>query len=421
MKYGNISSRPKRRGPNTSQWTISKYFEEVFVPERQLNIEMSDRTIELYKNTVAMFNRFAGRKVKLREVDDSFLRKFELWNLNQGTTQNTAKERSWTIKRIARHWRPDRHPKQAPGNRIHVRHWEDVDCEGSLEQIFQSHYLTENPRITSDATISHYGRAFKLFGQCIGGVARLEDLTDFNVGKFLRWLVDERKVKAVSANGYAKQLKAIWNWAAKRRLVEHFPTVGKLPQPEVTPKAWTRKQLEDLLYACKQTRGLILGIRASDWLLAFHLVQWDSGERTGAMLALEWKMLDVESGHLTVPASIRKGRQKAMSYRLKGCTLESLRAIRKPERDLVFPTGRKGEWFYRYYKDLVKRAGLPYERWKSGPQKMRRTFASFIKAAGGDPTRALRHSTTRVTDDSYLDPAIADPEPPNTLLFDLSE
>ena len=86
---------------------------------------------------------------------------------------------------------------------------------------------------------------------------------------------------------------------------------------------------------------------------------------------------------------------------------------------MIFPGEKDPSRFYIRYKKLVLAAGLTYERGKTGPQKIRRSFASYIAAEGGDPTAALRHSDTRVTIESYIDPTIACPEPPNTLLFDL--
>ena len=55
------------------------------------------------------------------------------------------------------------------------------------------------------------------------------------------------------------------------------------------------------------------------------------------------------------------------------------------------------------YKRLIVGAGLEYVKHKTAPQKMRRTFASFIEAAGGNATRALKHVDRRVTEDSYLE------------------
>jgi integrase len=402
--------------PNTSRWTLMRYLLEIYVPDRQLHVDLKDRTAGYYRQHVAMFEQCVGHPVKLCEVTEKTIRDFLQWTLDRGSKRNTAFDRIHTVKQVLRHWRPEDWPKI--GNNGLTPHWLAVDCEGSLEKIFQEKFLPQRTKITTEATVKHYGRSFKMFGQCLGKIPKLEDLTDHNVGTFLRWLVNEKKVKAVTANGYAQRLLALWNWAAKVRLVERFPTICSLPEPEVIPRAWSKEQLADLIRACHRAQGTFEGIRAADWWLAFHHVLWDCGERSGAIRALRWDMLDAKTGHLSVPAEIRKGGQKAMVYHLKPSTMERLEAIRLPVRDLIFPMKDRST-FWKKYRRLVESAGLPYTPHKSGPQKMRRTFASYIKAAGGDPTRALRHSTTRVTDDSYLDPAIADPISPNELLFEL--
>lgn len=107
-----------------------------------------------------------------------------------------------------------------------------------------------------------------------------------------------------------------------------------------------------------------------------------------------------------------------MVYSLKPPTLEALKRIQSPHRELIFALDEQSV-FWRRYKRLVLSSGLPYVKAKSGPQKMRRSFASFITAAGSDATKALRHSATRVTEESYNDPTIANPTPPNAVLFDL--
>jgi len=71
--------------------------------------------------------------------------------------------------------------------------------------------------------------------------------------------------------------------------------------------------------------------------------------------------------------------------------------------------------FYGHYTRLLKAAALPSGR-KFKPQKIRRTFASFLELAGGDATEALGHSSRKVTKQSYLDQSIVKRSVPNKLL-----
>ena len=406
----------KPKGPNTSQWTLVKYLEDVYIPDKQRKNGLTDRTIYWYRHVARSLELFVGRPVRLREINDKLLSDFHNWVVRGGSKESTARQRRELIKGVLRHWRPEDHIK--PDGKPSYQ-FLDADINGSLEQIFREHYLPEKPEITSPQTISQYGKSLRKFSVFLGHVATLEDLTDKNVGRFLRYRTDSG-VKARTANGEAKQIKAIWNWAAKKRLVEQFPTIGKLPEAEVIPDAWSEAQTKQIIATCRRLEAEgNQQLNGTVWL-AFHLVQFDTGERTGALQSMTWSMVDMKTGHLKVPAEVRKGGRKAMTYKLKPVTLAALEQARVPGNDLLFVFKAPTRWkFYAMYKQLILAAGLPYKPHKTGPQKMRRTFASHIAKAGGDATAALRHSTRRVTEESYLDPTIVNPAPPNELLFDL--
>lgn len=408
------------KAPNTSRWTFAKYLAEIYIPDRQAKIGMAASTAKHYQYIASRLRAWAGQAVRLRDLSDERLADFEQWCVADGCTKQTARNRVQSARTVLRHWRPDdeRWEVAAALQRRPVLRFLETDVPGSLEQLFQDHYLPENTKVNSETTIKQYGRCIRMFSEFLGHTAKLGDLTDENLGRYLRTRVRVDGVKEVTANTEAKQLKALWTWAARKRLVDHEPTIAKLPEPERIPQAWTREELAKLFAACRKARGGMGAVGAAAYWTAFHMVAWDTGERTGAMLALQWSMLDPESGHLTVPAEVRKGRSKAMVYRLKPRTLQRLEAIREPERELIFGP-MKAAAFYHRYKKLILSAGLDWTPHKTGPQKMRRTFASFITAAGGDATAALRHSTRAVTEQSYNDPRIARPTPANALLFDL--
>ena len=161
--------------------------------------------------------------------------------------------------------------------------------------------------------------------------------------------------------------------------------------------------------------GKISGVPAGNWWVAIHLVWWDTGERTEATLALKWAWLDLDTGALDVQPEARKGRSKGMLYVLRPDTLATLRAMRSPERELIFPWPTSVSSFYGAYGRLLKLADLPSDR-RCKPQKMRRSFASHVEANGGNATEALGHSARKVTVKSYLDPSICCKSPPNLLL-----
>ena len=178
-------------------------------------------------------------------------------------------------------------------------------------------------------------------------------------------------------------------------------------------------QLERLLRACGEQEGKIAGVSASTWWTALHGVFWDSGERTGAVLQLRLEDYDPATGEVFVPAENRKIPVDRL-YVLTDPTRAELAKMLTPERDLLFAFPWCLGTFYNHYTKLLKSAGLPSTR-QDKPQKMRRSFASHLEAAGGNATEALQHSSRRVTERSYIDPSIVKKPAPNRLLFRIGE
>jgi integrase len=400
------SKRLKRESNNFStELTLPEYLEGSFLKARpHLSVEYQ-RNLRL---VVSRFCRWIGSIIPCEQVTDQLIDEFVD---DCGCGKGTRDRFRVNLRTIMRGYDPQKFPR--PGDNQRAR-YSAKETSGGLIRYFEDVFLP-----TKLANGSLQPKSGK---HCRNAVVVLMRFTgDDEVGKFLRYLVEVGGVKPVTANGYVKQLKALWTWLAKKRVVEQFPTVDKLKEPERIAIAWTREELCKFLAACGEQVGMMGGVLSNLWWVAFHRVIWDSGERTGAMLALRWDWLDLKSGHLTVPGEFRKGRQKSMVYRLKPATVEALRQIRRPDRDVIFPvSGRDPQRaFYSGYRSILRDAGLPYEPHRSGPQKWRRSFASHIEAAGGNATKALKHRDRRVTEDSYLDPRITEVEPENDKLFPL--
>jgi integrase len=264
-------------------------------------------------------------------------------------------------------------------------------------------YLTSSIQIRSEKTAEHYRRSVKIFSRYLGHEPTLSDLDDDLMCGFIKWTM-AAGLTEMTANHRVKQIRALWNWCAKRRLVEQFPTFRNVAEPELTVTAWTAEELEKLFAACTRQTGYIGPIRADLWWSSFHNVLFDTGERTSTVLSLRWKWCNAERHTLAIPAKARKGGRLAMTYPLSTKTVELLEKIRLPERDLVFEYHwRSWRSVFIRYRKLVADAGLPYVRGKSGPQKMRVTVLSMIEVKGGNATKFARHSSRQVTEESYLD------------------
>lgn len=254
----------------------------------------------------------------------------------------------------------------------------------------------------SESCRSQYVRNIgKLRALLAGREPALEDLTDANLAKLQSDLLKRGRSPA-TANKVFSQLRAIWDYAARRGLVTVYPTLGKIPEYKRAPIAWNRQQLAALFAAIRRTPGRICGLRAAEWWQALHAVLWDTGLRIGATLKLEWSDLDFHAGEVICRAEYQK--QKAdQRFKLHPDTLAMLTLIRRKDGP-IFPWPTSRENLYDHYTRLLKKAGLPHDR-RSKFHRMRRSVASWFEAAGGNATELLGHSSRKVTE-AYLDPEI---------------
>lgn len=265
-------------------------------------------------------------------------------------------------------------------------------------------YLSVRTKIRSTKTHEHYRRSIRQFANYLQREPLLSDLTDDALSGFLLATVGAGFAEA-TANQRTKQLRALWNWLAKRRIVEHFPTFDDLDEPEPLPAAWSDDELHKLFAACAGARGWIGPHLASTWWLAIHHWWLSTAERTEATMLLERSMLQLDQEMAVVPARIRKGKKKNRHYRLSARTCELLETmLRVPSpTGLVFDhTWRDWKNLFKRYRELIKAAGLPYVRGKTGPKKLRCTVYTRIEIAGGDASKFARHSDRRVTE-AYID------------------
>ena len=400
--------------PDPRRIGLQQYLTLVYLPERAG--ELSESTLKSYRQAIRHYVKFSmeGECLHCDQISATTIRAFRSWQVETGINPKKAANHATVIATIAKHACPEKwFPKGGDST---------PDVQGGehrLEAILRDEYIPVNTKIASEKTTGKYLATIFSFGRYLGHAPTLEDLTDANLGGYMRHLKD-KGLAIHTVNGYRSKILALWNWCAKKRLVDQFPTVQQFAKPQQIPSAWTQADLRKLLAACSTMVGDYAGVPAALWWRAIHLVSWDSGERTGALLDLRWNWLDRVEGHLVVPAEYRKGGRKAMHYTLKPDTLKLLLAIAMPQREQVFPFPWERSMFFYRYRRLLKAAGLPYVKYKSGLQKMRRSFASHLEAGGGNATTALRHSSRDITEDSYIDPTITKPEPANVKLFKLT-
>lgn len=125
--------------------------------------------------------------------------------------------------------------------------------------------------------------------------------------------------------------------------------------------------------------------------------------------------LNLESGWATFPASIRKGKRESNTFKMDETTIEIIRPVYKATGQLL-PWPYSWTYLYRLYDKLLSGAALPHDRFRKF-HAVRKSAGSWIKAAGGDATAALGHSSEKITRKYYLDPTIGPNQQPCDILF----
>jgi integrase len=229
----------------------------------------------------------------------------------------------------------------------------------------------------------------------------LSDLTDDTITAYFAYLRKEELAAATIAKEYA-QLTAIWRFACQRHKVGLYPTVAKPNVPRNEPQSWLREDLERLFKAIYSLDGWIGEVREPAWWLALHFVIWNTGERITALLSVKWSDIDLDGGWITIRAEYRKGKSRGKVHRLAPYTIEALRAIQLPERELVFEWHKSPKYLWQAYGEILKKAGLPNDRY-SKFHRLRRTVATQYELLGGNATNLLGHSDRKTTVEHYLD------------------
>lgn len=279
-----------------------------------------------------------------------------------------------------------------------------------LEHWIFERYIPRNLDIQDDKTIANYHYAYYAFCKFLGRPPELLDLNDETFAEFVNYLYRTLGLAETTVNGYCAKLKAFWEWAARKGVVDFFPTVGRIQVPERLPVAWREDELTKIFNGCRMQQGYIGDVPAWRFWCALHGWFWCTAERAGATFALRVEHLNLKDGIAIVPARIRKGHRKAAVYSLWPDLVEMLRAMLPPftkARELVFDWD--SHWhrgtFYNRYKKMLLRLNLPHDRYRKC-HAMRVSHASWLYLSGGDPTRSLGHDDPATTRKSYLDPTL---------------
>jgi integrase len=264
------------------------------------------------------------------------------------------------------------------------------------------HQLTPRSVVIYKGTIDHWAKF-------LGREPLLSDFDDLEVSRFLADRATHRcGGKPISANTVSKdkaQISTLWSWAAKKRLVEQFPSLPRTKIVHRTPKAATVDAMQQLMAAASTGKRKMYGDLPVAWFWSTLIrVAFETGERRGALMALRWSEVDLEGLQVTFLAETRKGRSRDIVRAISQSVADQLKLHRGAPGDLVWRYPGKPHSLYASWDLLRKRAGVEVR----GLHSIRKSSASYLAAAGGNASEHLGHSNPRTTA-AYLDPSIVRP------------
>lgn len=264
-------------------------------------------------------------------------------------------------------------------------------------------YKAKRLLFRSENTVRLYLHTIRSFGKTLGRTPTLEDLTSDNVEMHMARIIQKGGSPA-SANKDRSQLLALWRFAAVHKLVDTWPEVQMAVEPDQVPMGWMPDEIDRLFAAAAKESRKIGYVQASVWWTALFHTLFATGERVGAILQLAPRHF--QGHYLLVPAAFRKGRRRDRLYSLTDAATASLAELRAQSKKgtQLFPFPYSSTYVYKRLNVILQRAGLPCDR-KSKFHRVRKTVASAVAQAGGDPTAALDHASPKTTK-KYLDPRI---------------
>ena len=257
-----------------------------------------------------------------------------------------------------------------------------------------------------DSTVAQLSIAVTLYSRWLERPARLDDLLDEPV---LRFLADYSRDKAASTvNAKRRHLLALWRDAHERGYVNVSPgKIPKIPEPDSLPEAWTIQEVSRVLRAAGAESGTVAGLRASSYWVSLILAMLDTGARIGAMSRVRCSQIRLDD-----PAGLELSSEFSKTHRAKWCplhpqTVQSCSWIWDASRELMWPWPYHDSVRRRHLKRLCAKAGVRVGRPFGGVfHKLRRTSGTLVEANGGDGSKQLGN-TRAVFLKSYLDPRVA--------------
>lgn len=259
-------------------------------------------------------------------------------------------------------------------------------------------------------TISLYGMLVDRLAAFLGREPSTTDLDDLQISRYIRWRAETprwrgRLPSAASVRKDAVMLKAVWTYAARKRIVGEFPELPPIRVPKRLPtgRAYTIEDVSRLVRRARRRIGRTGGLPSSWWWSTLIYAAVTTGERYTALTSARWSDVDLERRRILFRGETRKGSTRDIERQITAELADMLAEHRRGPDDLVWPWDRRSRSQWASLKVLCRSAGVQYR----GFHGFRRTAASYAALMGGRAaaTRLLDHSDPALQA-VYVDPVI---------------
>ncbi len=277
-----------------------------------------------------------------------------------------------------------------------------------LRQWVSEVYLPAYRHRPLGATASLIGDCLTKLEASLGRPATLFDCRVTSVDRFRQWLAGEAqggRIRPATANKHLRHLRAVVNFAAKKRLAKRLPAIEFLEENLSEVTAWTPEEVRRLKEQARQLSGTVAGVPAAIWWSAWLEVLSSIGSRiTATMLA---RRADYSKGTLLLRRENQKQKKDQRLALPPRAAVAVERLLASHQDDRIFPwphdpgwPGRPRKWkclMAHFQRLLVAPAGLALPKGVKSRQ-FRRTVATLVDERQGDAQKLLGHSSPRITE-----------------------
>jgi integrase len=248
----------------------------------------------------------------------------------------------------------------------------------TLAEYYEESYKRHKHTGRSEKTIADFRIALNRFRAFFvakdrGSEPTIGDLDDDTMVDFLCWITDEEGCAPETANKYAANLKAIWNFAKRKKIVDCEPDFDLLAVPKHARKVWTPAQLEQLLQAARRVEGYVGPVPASIFWPALILTILTTAGRINSVMRIAIGDVDFDRNEILLRHENVKDNadlRKPMLPEAKAAITQLLKHQRLTADATsplfgCWPYDQNGDYWAilrKHYKRILIDAGLPVER-----------------------------------------------------------